>query len=60
LAERHGKPVAVNLPNGDEQTTTVFIPPRGWTAERLEGYVGGMSAELEAAFGPVGSVRRVS
>src|SRR5687767_9013797 len=53
LANEIGKPVAINIPTTDGNSTTQFLAPFGWTRERLLGYVGGYSAELEAMFGGV-------
>jgi hypothetical protein len=52
LAERRGKPVAVNLETGDGTSSTVVLSPPFWSPERLAGYVGGLSQELERLFGP--------
>ncbi len=51
VATNTGKPIAANLPTGEGTSTTVFISPKGWTPERLRGWVGGHHAELEAMFG---------
>ncbi len=59
IATNSGKPIAVNLPRGEDDSTTIFIPPRGWSEERLRGWVAGHHAELEAAYGPVAGVRRL-
>jgi hypothetical protein len=37
---------------------TVFIPPRGWTSEKLQGWIAGRHAELEAQFGPIAGMGR--
>ena len=53
IAESVNRPVAVNMPTGADASSTVFISPRGWTEERLRGWIGGRHAELEGAFGRV-------
>lgn len=52
LATATGKPAAVNLPDGPENTVTVLLAPRGWTDEKLRGWGAGMREELAAMFGP--------
>src|SRR5688572_2600423 len=49
VATNTGRPIAANLPTG-EGSTTVFIAPKGWTPERLRGWVAGKHVELEAMF----------
>ncbi len=51
LAEETGRPVAVNLPRG-EGSQTILLAPKSWTAERLQGWAGGMHEELAELFGP--------
>ena len=53
LAEEVGKPVAVNFATGEDTSSTVFVPPAGWSSERLQGWVAGRHEELEHEFGPV-------
>jgi len=54
VAQATGRPIAVNLVTGaDSASTTAFVSPRGWTQERLDGWVAGHHQELEAEFGPV-------
>ena len=53
LAEANNKPIGVNLPSADGASKSVFIAPRTWTDERLQGWIGGHGAELEAEFGTV-------
>ena len=52
VAEQAGCPIGVNVPAADG-SRTCFIGPRSWTQERLQGYVGGRHAEIEAEFGEV-------
>jgi len=60
LACEIDKPIGVNVPTGaDGSSATAFVPPTGWTAERLAGWVAGQHDELEAAFGPARSVETV-
>ena len=58
LAEAIGRPIAVNLPTGPDTSSTAFLPPRGWTEERLQGWVAGHHQELESEFGHVARVGR--
>ena len=57
LATETGRPFAVNVPAPDGNSTTRGYAPRGWTQERLRGYVAGFADKLEAAFGEVAAVR---
>jgi len=41
LAEANTKPIGVNLPSADGASKSVFIAPRTWTDERLQGWIGG-------------------
>jgi hypothetical protein len=52
-----GKPVAVNIPTPDGNSTTQFFAPFGWTRERLLGFVAGFAPELESTFGAVAGIR---
>ncbi len=56
LAEATNKPIGVNLPAADGASKSVFIAPRTWTDERLQGWIGGHGTELEAEFGEVSRV----
>jgi len=56
LAEANNKPIGVNLPAPDGASKSVFIAPRAWSDERLQGWIGGHGAELEAEFGEVSRV----
>jgi hypothetical protein len=51
VAERAGKPLGVNFPTA-EGSWTCFLAPKGWSEERLAGWVAGHHDEIEAAFGP--------
>jgi hypothetical protein len=53
VAEQNKRPIGVNLPAPDGSSQTAFIAPRDWTQERLQGWVAGRHAELEAEFGEV-------
>lgn len=57
VATNTGAPIAANLTTGDDTSTTVFIAPKGWSEERLGGWVAGHHHVLEEAFGPA-TVRR--
>ncbi len=56
VAEEVGRPIGVNLPAPDGASRSVFIAPRTWTDERLQGWIGGHGAELEAEFGELSRV----
>jgi hypothetical protein len=58
LAEINDRPIGVNVETGIDRSSTVFIPPRGWTQERLSGWVAAKRDELEAEFGEVVRVGR--
>jgi len=53
LAEEIGHPIAVNMATGADTSSTAFIPPRGWSTERVAGWVAGRHQELEREFGDV-------
>lgn len=57
LAEINDRPLAVNVGAGGGASSTVFLPPRGWTRERLSGWVAAKRDELEGEFGEVERVR---
>lgn len=56
LAEKHDRPVGLNYPTGPGTTRTAFLPPPGWSPERLAGYVAGQHENLTAQFGAVARV----
>ncbi len=51
VATNADKPIGVNLTSGPDRSTTVFIGPKGWSDERVAGWIGGHREALEAAFG---------
>ena len=51
VATNVGKPLAVNLPSGPDTSSTIFLGPKGWSEERVMGWVAGHREALEAAFG---------
>ena len=51
VSENIGKPVGVNFERGDGSSRTRFPAPKGWTRERLAGWVAGRREEIERAFG---------
>ena len=53
VAESIGRPVGINLPTGDDSSQTAFLPPRGWSEERLTGWIAAKHREIEDAFGAV-------
>lgn len=58
IAEDIGKPIGVNLPTGPDTSSTAFIAPRGWSDERLAGWIAGHHTELEAELGEIVTVGR--
>lgn len=52
LAALVDKPIMCNVQVADGSQTAV-IPPRGWTHERLGGYIAGFHGQLESAFGRI-------
>ena len=48
VAEEAGRPIGANVPAADG-SRTVFLAPRTWTQERLQGYVAGRHAESGAS-----------
>ena len=57
LANEIGRPVSVNVPTSEHTSSTVFLPPQGWSQERLRGWAAGKREELEAAFGDAVGMR---
>jgi hypothetical protein len=53
VAQKIGRPIGINFTVGADQSRTVFIPPKGWSEQKLAGWVGGFHAELEGEFGQV-------
>jgi hypothetical protein len=51
VAANVGKPIGVNVPTA-EGSRTCFMAPKGWTQERLAGWVAGHHEVLERQFGP--------
>ena len=51
LAQQTGRPIGVNFATSEDTSSTVFLPPPGWTEERLAGWVAGHHQDLEAEFG---------
>jgi len=56
LAEEIGHPLGLNVPTDSATSSTAFIPPRGWSTERVAGWVAGRHQELERQFGVVSRV----
>jgi hypothetical protein len=56
VSENVGKPIAVNVPTGEDSSRTVFLGPRSWTQERLSGWVAGHHEQIEAMFGAAAPV----
>jgi hypothetical protein len=50
LVESVNRPVGLNFATGDDTSSTAFVAPRGWTQERLQGWIAGHHAELTDAF----------
>jgi hypothetical protein len=57
VASNVGRPLAVNYPTGPDRSQTMFIAPKGWTEERLAGWVAGKRDGLEQMFGAASVVR---
>ena len=53
LAGEIDRPLGVNVGTGQDTLSTVFISPRGWTDQRLQGWISGHHAELAAGFGDI-------
>jgi hypothetical protein len=49
---RLGKPVGINSPSKDG-SQTIFLPPSGWTPERVNEYVPTAYPAMGSVFGPV-------
>ena len=45
-------PIAVNVARDGGESTTACIAPKGWTEEKLRGWIGGKREAIEALFGP--------
>lgn len=56
VATETGKPVLLNVEQGDE-SETLAIAPKGWSEERLQGYIAACHEELEEAFGEIDRTR---
>ena len=50
VATNTGKPLGVHVPT-DTGSRRMFISPKGWTRERLAGWIGGHHQLLERQFG---------
>ena len=59
VATNVGKPLAVNLPSGPDMSSTVFLGPKGWSDERVMGWVAGHHEALERQFGDATFSREV-
>ncbi len=54
-ATRAQAPICVNAPTTRDPlgpSTTFVVPPKGWSPERVGGWVGARHQELEETFGP--------
>ena len=51
IANKSGRPIGYNFSKGDGESRTVFMSPRGWSQERLSGYVAAHHEALEHLFG---------
>ena len=56
VAESVGRPIGVNLQQGDG-SQTMFVAPRTWSVTRLQGWVAGHHGELESEFGEIAGLR---
>jgi len=59
VAEATNKPLAVNIPDGPDRSSTCFIAPKDWSEERLKGWAAGHHQKLAARFGAVQRVRQI-
>jgi len=57
VAEDLGRPIGVNVPTLDGNSRSMFLAPKGWSQERLAGWVAGRHQEIETAFGPATPVK---
>jgi hypothetical protein len=57
LARKRGKPVLINVPVSDG-SRTVALAPRGWSEERLLGWLGGHHELLERELGEISRIGR--
>src|SRR3954471_70894 len=46
IATNTGRPIGVNVEGDDGESTTACIAPKGWTSERLAGWIAGRHEEL--------------
>src|SRR5687767_15978011 len=54
-ATRAQVPICVNAPTTRDPlgpSTTMVIPPKGWSSERVAGWIGARHEEIERTFGP--------
>ena len=58
VAMKVDRPIGVNLPSGPDTSSTIFLGPKGWSEERVMGWVAGHHEALERQFGPATPVRR--
>jgi hypothetical protein len=56
IATETGRPIGVNFTLGPGRSRTVFIPPKGWSEQKLAGWVAGRHQELEGEFGQVSRI----
>jgi hypothetical protein len=55
-AERTKQPIGINLELEGGESKTYFLAPRGWTQERLAGWIAGHREVLEGEFGEISKV----
>lgn len=53
LVEHGPRPIFVNIPRPNGESSTVAISPSGWTGERLQGHIATLAPALEAAYGDI-------
>jgi hypothetical protein len=56
IATANGRPIGINFQLSRDRSKTVFVSPKGWSEERLCGWIGGFHLELEDEFGDVAKV----
>ncbi len=51
IAANASKPIGVNAPTGSDSSRTWFFSPKGWTQEKVAGWIAAHHVEFERAFG---------
>jgi hypothetical protein len=56
VAVEIGRPIGINFETGTDTSKTVFTPPKGWSEQKLAGWIAGHHQELEGEFGQVSRI----